>query len=298
MNIDSIRLLIILSIILLASCSGKERCQVEFYHSKKGQIIVPLLINGVEIKGVFDTGAPNTYFIKSDLEKTKLPLLREKSRVWFPLLYDRPFDANRTEEVDVVIGKMKTPKKISIMSTTGIDKGMTVWGNDIIDQFCWLFDFNANTVTVSKDTIPITVNEFVRIPYHKNGNLNICSINLNGQTFDGLILDSGLIWAKHNGKEYSICLYLSERQNGKDSIGVAPQEKSLKFGKCNYSFPFLNDTINNTDIPIYCGLFALQNWNKENDLVYNPNGYISLCYGLGYSMMYLDTRNQIVYLKK
>lgn len=298
MNIDSMRLLIILTIVLLTSCSGEENCQVEFYHSKKGHIVVPLLVNGVEIKGVFDTGAPNTYFVKSDLKKTKLPLLGEKSQVWFTFLNDKPFDADRTEEVDVVIGKMKTPKKISITSTTDMDKGMTVWGNDIIDQFCWLFDFNVNTVTVSKDTIPITVNEFVRIPYHKNDNLNICSINLNGQIFDGLILDSGLIWAKHNGKEYSICLYLSERQNGKDSIGVAPQKKSLKFGKCNYSFPFFNDTINNTDIPIYCGLFALQDWNKGNDLVYKPNGYISLCYGLGYSMMYLDTRNQIVYLKK
>lgn len=59
--------------------------------------------------------------------------------------------------------------------------------------------------------------------------------------------------------------------------------------------PFENDLTNHSNIPIL-GVFTLSDRKKHHDFSI-INGAIALCYAREYSQMYIDMKNNSVYLK-
>lgn len=290
------RYFIFMIVFFTSSCFSQKSYQIEFTHDKGGHIIVPLFVNGVEIQGVFDTGAQGSVITNEDASRLGIIRSADSIALWAPFFHNSSSKVLKSVAETVVVGQIESRNKVSFNITSKLGN-LAWWGYDIIDQYCWLFDFKTNRATISTESLAINTDGFVAIPYQKEDSTYITSIKIDSLIINRLMIDSGISWIKYQNEKYSIGLFLAKTQNNNNPITVAPRKKEDISKITDMHFPFSADTIGNSTIPLYRGIFAL--WDREkHHNVLSLNGHISLCYGIGYRYMYIDTKNQIIYLKK
>ena len=73
---------------LLLGCNSIND-NIKITHDKVGHIIVPFVINGIEVDRIFDTGSvASTLFVK-DANKVNLEYSSDSVYIWFPYLQEK-----------------------------------------------------------------------------------------------------------------------------------------------------------------------------------------------------------------
>ena len=289
---------IFLGMILLFSCKTANY-KTEITCDKVGHIIVPLVINGIKIDCIFDTGAVASTLSVKDADKTKLEFSSDSVYIWFPYLQKKPILSKIGKNTRVKIWKLWSEK--TIVFSVPANNTLTIIGTDIIHQFNWLFDFENGDLIVSNKEIAFDLNSSVKIPFeYKNGTM-ISSVLFKDIIIDHLMIDTGLSWVQfQDGSITSAYLQLAKQLINNTNIVVDGKNASSKNDSMRLTsakkIPFENDVINNSNTPIFKGVFTLSDRKEYHDFS-AINGAIALCYAQEYSQMYIDMKNNILYLK-
>ena len=135
---------LILISILCTQCKSVDYVEIPFKTSKVGHIIVPLKVNGVDINGVFDTGAQGSSISNSDFINTGLKLQPDSLLCEFPFLHKgKEFTLPVTKPKKIGIGKIRSKEKLAF-TVQPDNLNISLWGNDVINQFCWYFNFKTH----------------------------------------------------------------------------------------------------------------------------------------------------------
>lgn len=291
----------------IVSCSSQSVI-VPFKCNSKGQIQVTLQINGKSVTGIFDTGAPISSIQLKDSENIGMTLSDKNIGVVYPAIVKESFFLPIYNSTYIKIGGLKTLKGISFTKAPEIFD-QTIIGMDIINQFCWLFDFKTMQLTLSKNPLNFNTKNSIRIPYIFDEFNMICSINIgnkvqlnNTESNSVIILEHILIdTGAHNtavvkGDTVSNVLTISNitsqgkfMYNGVDieELIIIPRQKKYDmFSKrADSNIPYFSGYIN---------ISADYQWYTK----FNFDGILTFGKQSNYSQIYFDTKNQIIYLKK
>lgn len=289
---------IFFNMILLLSCNTIDST-IEITHDKVGYIIVPLVINGIEIDGIFDTGSVASTLSAKDVDKVGLKFSSDSVYTWFPYLQEKPILSKIGKNTHVKIGKLRSEEAIAF--SVPANNTLTIIGTDIIHQFNWLFDFENGNLVVSSKELAFDFNNSVKIPFEYKDGTMISSVSFKDIIIDHLMIDTGLPQVLfQDGSTTSIYLRLAKSLMNKQKIVVNKENESSKTDSIRLTsvkkIPFENDSINHSNIPIFKGVFTLSDRKKHHDFS-SINGAIALCYAREYSQMYIDMKNNTVYLK-
>ncbi len=219
--------------------------------------------------------------------------------------------------VYVRFGDLRSPKKISC-SKSPKEVGMTIFGLDVINQFCWLFDFQRMEVTISADTIPFDNTRCVKIPYTIGGENMLCPIVLGkviqweqsrslpdrpGVVIDEnnrLIVNDILIDTGAHGFTMirdslipNVLMMPNELPGGKFKIGGNYLDHAVLIPHAKDSSLFYND---GQSPPQFSGYIDFSK-DFAGHLRYGYNGILPLGKQSNYSQIYFDTRRRAIYLK-
>lgn len=292
------------------NATHSEIVTTPFRYDDQGHILVKILINGVEIEGIFDTGSARSAITAEQMERVNLEYSNKTSDAIYSYYSDKTHNVHSSVKTSFFVNRLESPKRI-IFSQTPENFNFTIWGNNIIHQFNWLFDFNSMALKISKNSIPFDKNDCVKIHYKttRDGYI-LCSLYLPDNIY---LEDNNGNILQHKVKIDDICI-----DSGRggilllDSIYTSyltiynnlSSQKLIKNGTQLINCTILPKDINTklTFIPI----------NKDKTLEYNDpiyfnhtdrpekniKGLLSLGYNASYSKIYFDSVNSIIYLKK
>lgn len=286
---------LLLVIVVNFQCSPYKNEIIKFKYDEFGHTIIPISIGGKSIEGTFDSGSSCSYINEGDLSAIGLRSYGDSTFVISPNFDTIPIKRPKTDAIHFNVGNAKARRKITF-SVNSDNFQNRIWGNDVIDQFFWKFNFQKMEATISNRPIKIDTTNCIAIHYEKYDdiNLNICSLYLGDENIkvDSLLIDTGGGIVRHLDKKYPIFLNLYYSQQIIDSL-------NKKYSRLN------NDKSLSTDLPFkklgestpafYTGMIRIMN-NKKIDI--NINGILILGNIGHFSQMYFDTENQIIYLKK
>ena len=291
-------------LILLLTCCENDTVVKDFYVTEVGHIYVPLQCNGVEMYGLFDTGAPCMVVVDSLFDRFELEKEDTTIQISFPNTSSQWFRSTRSKPVYVYMDDLKARQKLSFFTKSNMITFSTplILGLELIEQFHWLFDFTTMKVTISENELAFDAKNSVKLVYYKTDGLYICcDLKLNKsirRREDGnIILDKILIDTGGGAMEAMDTIfktYLAVRnQVYNNSFYWRDKEiKDLVFLPNELEDIFLER--DSSSILEYNGF----TWIKEisDDSTYN--GRLSLGYIGIYKQMYINTDEQVIYLKK
>lgn len=308
--------LLLLLMLLLVGCT-QQAVKLPFECNHRGQMYVTLTVNQKKISGVFDTGAAVSIIHEEKVVEVNLKESGEVREMIFPGLGIDTVLAKLCSPVHVFFNELRTSQKISFY-TSPKEVGMTIFGLDLIQQFCWLFDFEQMKVTIAPDTICFEAANCIPIPYKIEDFNMLCSINLgrfiqiepqlNQSDTSGaytdennrLIVNNILIDTGAHGFQMirdslipNVLTLPDEIPGYKFKVGDEyVDESSFIPEDKNYQL-FFND---NSSPPRYSGYF---NFSKSfaSYIQHGYNGILPLGKQSNYSQIYFDTKNQVIYLR-
>ena len=324
MNVAKSYLLILLY--LTTTACQEHVTIVKFFANEEGHLIVPLLINDSVVYGVFDTGAPGSRI--TEFERKRIDLTKTSDSTWHltpSISSDILHYMFQTIKTNVSLNRivLKKPVEFSIfdMDSTYLSYIGTAWGNNIIDQLNWLFDFTNNDLTVSDKPIHFDTTDCIIIHYRDDQGYKICTLySKELGLLDHIFIDSGHGWAvvksaddtlninpkrsawtktKGGGTgKYSIALMVPDpaQDERNSNLRRFEQYEQYKSDSIDFHLPFIN-VYDRNNISIYEGYIGYVKTYCIFDYM-SINGLMNLCYATGYSYMYLDTYNKKIYLKK
>lgn len=268
---------------------------VKFTTDQVGHIIVPLVINDSVVYGIFDTGSQKSVIEESVRKRINLMITADSSKADFHHIYNDPILLPTTISTCLSMNNMEltAPIKFSVINTKN---NINIWGNDIIDQANWLFDFRNNNLIMSQEPITFDMVGAVVIGYRSDHNLKFCSLYYDKYGFlENVLIDTGFAWSKKKSEFYSILLILpdSVKYDRNSNLKKYIQFINKRPDKIDYKFPLVNYVYG---MPNYYGNVSYDDM-KIFDIL-SINGIMSLGYAQGYSYMYMDTKNKKIYLKK
>lgn len=83
---------------------------------------------------------------------------------YFPFLYDDTISLKVSKSVFFHVRNLRSESKIAFRIIPN-SNNFALWGNDIIDQYNWFFDYNTMLVTISNKPIDINVQNSIKIAY-------------------------------------------------------------------------------------------------------------------------------------
>lgn len=297
MNI--LKLFLLFVILMMCSCR-KDYVTIKFMFNDVGHIVFPLSINDSLVYGIFDTGAQSSLIEKKEQNRIGLDTSAKKVYSFFPHTGKNPvlFQKSIKTSVSICHMQLKNPIEFSIVDG---EHNLSVWGNDIIDQCNWLFDFEKDELTISFKPITFDTNQCVSIKYRDQLNLKFCSLYCKGiGLLDNVMIDSGASWTYivNDSAFYSICLSLpdslKDKRKRNSNLRQYTELENHKSDTIDYYFPLVNLLYHSLLIYEGCKYYSD---NALFDIV-SMNGILSLCYAQGYSYMYLNTTDKIIYLKR
>lgn len=279
-------------------CSTNKYEIVKFRCDEFGHTIIPILIGDISFEGIFDTGSSCSFINENDLSLTHLNLCSDSVFV-FNKTNKAQVKCSRTNLSHIRVGNMKSSSRIR-MSINESGGQPRIWGNDVIDQYYWQFDYNKMEAIISKQPIRMDTTDCVVIHYKKydGANINICSLYLGDEDakVDSLLIDTGGGIVMHSEKMYPIIVNLYYSKRIIDPLNSKYQRLSSD-RSLSTDLPFKTDIVTSGEgvTAFYTGMIRVLN---EKRIPLNINGILVLGNIKKFSLAYFDTKNQIIYLKK
>lgn len=295
-------------------CETAHTICIPFECNEMGQIYLPLVINGTEIIGVFDSGSPYSVIGDTLSTKVKMVLSSLLDYGYFPFLYDDTISLKVSKSVFFHVRNLRSESKIAFRIIPN-SNNFALWGNDIIDQYNWFFDYNTMLVTISNKPIDINVQNSIKIAYENKLNplRKTCTLFLPkeiqlGSDFDifnnlyqdhiaisDVLLDSGYHgYTKVGDKIFSYCLMIvNDAMYGKLIVNGEYKQNCVLVPTNGDSYVF--NHITGKGNPVFNGVINIsEDYNFLKKI--GVNGILPLGKNEFYSGMYLDTKNHVVYL--
>lgn len=300
-----------MALVLLMVCCNRSRPQdvrmleLEFrYDSVNGSLLVPIKIDSVSHWFMFDTGSGASVITDPDLDKIGLKVNRRDSALAEWKRYSKKHFSYYTEPVSMLIFDAPLKENVKFLADTTL--GLSFIGCDVINQFYWWFDLEEFNVKISNTNFTIDgLKDWIQIPFK--------IVKYKGMKVD---LKIGSRWIKNFTFDTG-----HAKKEGIDSADViinACFRNSREAGKFHSK---LDGKLQPTSFIVDGGFVANESrggvWSIFDSI--NINGYdfknciiatfkdegifdesqktITLAFVRNFSQMYIDTSEQIIYLK-
>lgn len=291
----------------IMSCNSQSVI-VPFQCNDKGQLCVTIHINKKPVTGIFDTGAQISSIRLNDSEEAGISLSNKSINALYPAITQDTCLSKVYNSTHIEIGGINTIKAIDFINTPEI-VNQTIIGFDIINQFCWLFDFKTMRLTLSNDPLNFNKDSCIILPYTIDDYNMICTINIGNRVqlnkvksnsyiiLDRISIDTGAhnTAVVHGDTISNILTISNEISLGRFTYNDINIEELVIIPQ-NKKYNMLSQTAN-SNIPYFSGYINISKqyqWYRK----FNFDGILTLGEKSNYSQIYFDTKSQIIYLKK
>lgn len=289
----------IIFILMTISCQRQQCIEINFkYDNESKMLLIPVIIDSSTHMFNFDTGAAGSIIADSNALGVKINKKDSAIIVWSIL--DKKIPAYYTFPQSHFILPLKRKVKFLIEP----NMGRSVIGTDIIKQLYWWFDLEKKRLKVSNKRFEIDPsNKWLKIPYkYVKGAMAIDVVINDSIKMGEYIFDTG---AGRNSADHVPVILMHELKTSKQGEAI-----ESKINKTNITWTqIINDGFDNNRGGVFvcydtinilghhfyhCAISIQRNdhMNAKDGLKLVTLGFIRQ-----FSQMYLDTRNNMIYLK-
>jgi hypothetical protein len=295
LNIE-LRICVVLFVFIPISCKNTNKSTVcNLKYTNAGHILIPITIENKTIDFVFDTGSSSSLINIDDTANLDLSLVGGTQKV--KTLY-KEIECSITEKKS-----FKINNTLSGAKTQFLMKNLNIAGVDIINLFCWHFDFKKQKVNIYKGNVDIMFDNYIELPYYWDGKYMLTSLTLNDYVKCNAFIDLGCSITNEYGDRACCVLRFFSKNSGETHKITEKLSYNLKEFKRNEIL--YGDDKFITDIFIYDSL-KINNYIMSNCMIilneyykYSKNDYplLTLDFFKQFEQMYIDTEHYTIYLK-
>ncbi|MDR3286286.1 MAG: hypothetical protein LBT27_02430 [Prevotellaceae bacterium] len=295
------KLIYLLISLCLLSCKENTTTTFPFTYGKYGHIIIPVCIADTVINFAFDTGA-SLSSIDIRNKPSKLKLTDSCVEVSMLLNIMKKDKVKIAENINIKFNKTVLANNVTFtVYDTIIENIDTVnlIGMNVIKQFFWHFDFANKTVTISKSPLAIPkyshTLSYSLSPYDSNINMSKINDSIYILNFDtGYTLNHEDSTKNIVADTNVIIVYIAKKYENIKAFANGLKRNDLTKYYNSYQIYFDSIKIN-------------KNWYKDKIIAtyeipvlpdfYDKKLIFTLNFFKQFEQMYIDTKEQIIYLK-